>query len=258
MTALYHNCEAALPVGFQIVAETEYYNDPKKGGEKRRCPVPKNQYAREMVKQSVISQTAFRYVLADVRSASAESMMFIRHDVKKDSVMPVKTDRETALGKDEVLRTYDDRRHGRYVGTGKADFRTDTPIEIFPGEADFPMLPVKQVFADRDGSTGILYLVGSDMTLTYGQITAIYRKRRNAECYHKPLKQNASSEKSPGKIVSTQTDHFSASVCACIRLEILKFSDKLNHFALRAEICVSALHTAFAELQKLQPLKITA
>jgi hypothetical protein len=60
------------------------------------------------------------------------------------------------------------------------------------------------------------------------------------------------------KSVNTQTDHFSASVCAYIRPEILKFSNKSNHFALRAEIYVSALHTAFAELQKLQPLKITA
>jgi hypothetical protein len=35
-------------------------------------------------------------------------------------------------------------------------------------------------------------------------------------------------------------------------------SGKLNHFALKAKIYIRALHTAFAELQKLQPLKITA
>jgi hypothetical protein len=69
------------------------------------------------------------------------------------------------------------------------------------------MFLVKQVFADKDGSTGILYLVSSDITLIYEQITTIYRKRRNVECYHNfveihflSLKQNASSEKSPAKV----------------------------------------------------------
>jgi hypothetical protein len=204
-----------------------------------------------MIKQSVISQIPFGYVLTDVRSASAENMMFIRHDVNKNFVMPVKTDRKIAPG-------YDDRRQGRYVRADNADFKADNPTEIFPEDADFPMLPVKQVFENRDGSTGILYPVSSDTALTYEQITAIYLKRWNAECYNKSLKQNASSEKSPAKVVNTQSNHFSASVCGYVKLEMLKFSSRLNHFALKAEIYISALHTAFAELQKLQPLKITA
>ncbi len=251
MTALYHSQNVTLPVGFQIVAETEYYTDPKSGEEKRRCPVPKNQYCREMIRQSVQNQIKSGYVLTDVWFASAENMMFIRHDVKKDFVMPVKTNRKIAL-------SYDDRRNGRYVRADAADFRTETPIRVFPEGVDFPLLMVKQVFADKDGSTGILYLVTGDTALTYEQITTLYRKRWNVECYHKSLKQNASSEKSPTKIVNTQTNHFFASLCGYVRLEMLKFSSRLNHFALRAKIYISALHTAFAELQKLQPLKITA
>ena len=231
MTALYLR-DIALPIGFQIIAETEYYTDPGDGKEKRRCPVPENKYAREMIEQSVISRIPFRYVLTDVRSASAENMMFIRHDVKKDSVMPVKTYRKTAL-------SHDDRRQGRYVGTDSIDFGTDNPTEIFPEDADFPMFLVKQVFADRDGGTGTLYLVSSDITLTYERIT--YRKRRNAECYHKSLKQNVSSEKSPAKIVSTRKNHFFASLRGCVRLEMSRISNKPNHFALKAEIYISAL-----------------
>jgi len=165
--------------------------------------------------------------------------------------MSVKADRNIALSDA-------DRRQSRYVRADKVMSGTDTPIKIFPEKADFPMLLIRQVFADRDGSEGILYLVTDDTALTYGQITAAYRKRRNVECYHRSLKQNASSEKSPGKFANTQTEHFSASVCAYIRLEMIEFSGKLNHFALKAEIYISALHTAFAELQKLQPLNITA
>ncbi len=256
MTALYHSQKVVLPVSFQIVAETEYHTAG--GKEKRRCPVPKNQYAREMINQAVRNQIQFRYVLTDVWFASAENMMFIRHDMKKSSVMPVKADRNIALRKNEFLRNYADRRQSRYVRADEVMFGTDTPIRIFPEKADFPLLLIRQVFADRDGSEGVLYLVTDDTALTYGQITAACRKRWNAECYHKSLKQNASSEKSPGKIVNTQTDHFFASVCAYVRLEMIKFSGRLNHFALKAEIYISALHTAFAELQKLQPLKITA
>lgn len=251
VTALYYIQDVALPVSFQIIAKTEYYTDPKDGKEKRRCPVPKNQYCREMIKQAVINQIQFRYVLTDVWFASAENMMFIRHETGKDFVMPVKTNRKVAL-------SYADRRHGKYVRADKVVFKTDSPIEIFLEDTDFPMLLVKQVFENKDGSTGVLYLVTGDIALTYEQITEIYRKRWNVECYHKSLKQNASLEKSPGKTVNTQKNHFFASLCGYVKLEMLKFSSTLNHFALKAKIYISALRSAFSELQKLQPLKITA
>jgi len=251
MTSLYHSQNTSLPAGFQIAAKTEYYIDPKDGKEKRRCPVPKNQYCRELIKQAAVNQILFRYVLTDVWFASAENMMFIRHDAEKDFVMPVKTNRRIAL-------SYDDRRQGRYVRTDKAVFRAGTPMEIFPEDVDFPMLTVKQVFVNKDGSTGILYPASSDTTLTYEQITAICRKRRNVECYHKSLKQNVSPEKSPAQTVTTQKNHFFASLCGYVKLEMLKISNNLNHFALKTKIYISSLQSAYAELQKLQPLKIFA
>jgi hypothetical protein len=117
---------------------------------------------------------------------------------------------------------------------------------------------IRQVFADKDGSTGILYLATGDTAMTYEQITAACRKRWNVECYHKPLKQNVSLEKSPAKTVTTRTNHFFASVCGYIKLEIFKVSNRLNHFAMKAKIYNKALQTAFAELQKLQLLKLSA
>jgi hypothetical protein len=67
MTALYYVRNTALPVGFQTIAKTEYYIDPKDGKEKRRCPVLKNEYCRAMIKQAVMNRIRFGYVLADVR-----------------------------------------------------------------------------------------------------------------------------------------------------------------------------------------------
>jgi hypothetical protein len=133
------------------------------------------------------------------------------------------------MGKDEVLRTYDDRRNGRYVRADAADFRIDSPNRIFPEDADFPLLTEKQVSADRDGS----YPVTDDTALTYEQITALCRRRRNAECYLRSLEQNASSEKLPTKIA---TNHFFASLCGYVRLEMLKISAFAYRFLRTAKI----------------------
>ena len=171
--------------------------------------------------------------------------------MKKSSVMPVKTDRGTALSSS-------DRRQGRYARADEVMCGTNTPVKIFPEQADFPLFFIGQVFADRDGGERIPYPATDDTALTYDRITAICRKRRNTECYHKSLKQNVSSEKSPGKIVNMQKNHFFACLCGYVKLEMLRFSGRLNHFAMKAKICISALQSAFSELQKLQPLKITA
>lgn len=180
-----------------------------------------------------------------------ENMMSVKHEANKDSVMPVRTNRKIAVN-------YNDRRQDKYVRADRAGLGTDTASEIFPENAGFPMLSVKQVFTDKDGSRGILYPAGSDTGMTYDQIAAACRRGRNAECYRKSLKQNASSEKSPAQTVTAQTDHFSASLCGCVKLEMLRFSGKSDHFALKAEIYISALQSAFSELQKLQPLQLAA
>lgn len=78
------------------------------------------------------------------------------------------------------------------------------------------------------------------------------------EPYHKSLKQNASLEKSPTQTVRTQTNHFVAALCGYIKLELLKGATKLNHFALKSKLYVRALHTAFAALRDLQPVRLAA
>ncbi len=122
----------------------------------------------------------------------------------------------------------------------------------------FPLLLAKQVFINDDGSTGALYLVTSDLTLTYDRITRLYQKRFRVEEYHKSLKQNAGLEKSPTRTETTQQNHFFASVCAYVKLEKLKLKHGVNHFALKSKIYLSALKSAYAELVKLNPQSLTA
>ncbi len=96
----------------------------------------------------------------------------------------------------------------------------------------------------------------SDLTLDDDRITSLYQKRFRIEGYHKSLKQNASLEKSPTRTEATQRNHFFASLCAYIKLEGLKIKSGLNHFALKSKIYLSALKSAYAELEKLEPQSV--
>lgn len=251
VTALYSSQGMSLPVGVTLIAKTEQYVDKKDGKTKRRSPVTKNEHARQMLRQAVVNQIPFKYVLNDVWFASAENMRFIRQDLKKDFVMPLKANRKVAL-------SLDDKRQGKYVRVDTLVFEDNAPKQVYLEGVPFPLLLVKQVFINDDGSTGVLYLVTSDTTLTFADLTTIYQKRWNVERYHQSLKQNASLAKSPTQTVVTQTNHFFAALWAFVKLELLKSTTKLNHFALKAKLYVVALHTAFTHLRQLQPVSFAA
>ena len=108
LTALYHCQGVSLPVGVTLIAKTEHYIDKKDGKEKRRSPIEKNAFFRAMIEQAVINQIVFRYILNDVWYASAENMRFIKQTVRKEFVMPLKSNRKIAL-------TLTDKHQGRYV-----------------------------------------------------------------------------------------------------------------------------------------------
>jgi hypothetical protein len=251
VTSLYHAGGYSLPVGFSIVAKTEYYIDKKDGKQKRRSPISKNQSYRELLMAAKRNQIPFRYVLSDVWYSAAENMMFIRHDLEKDFIMPLKANRKVALSEQA-------KRDGQWIRLDQLTLEANTPVEIYLERVDFPLLLLKQVFANEDGSTGIQYLVSSDRTLSADPITTIYRKRWNVEPYHKSLKQNASLEKSPTQTVTTQTNHLFAALCAYIKLEWLRKTTHLNHFALKTKLYIAALHSAFATLRQLQPIQFAA
>jgi hypothetical protein len=251
VTCLYHNAGVSLPVGFELIAKTEHYLDPKDGQAKRRSPKTKNEYYREMVHQAVHNQLRFKYVLNDVWFASAENMKFVKNTLKKDFVMPLKANRKLAT-------SVSAKQEGRYQRVDALELEPMQPVTIFLEGVEFPLLLVKQVFANEDGSTGLVYLVTSDTTLSGNGITAVYQKRWNVEPYHKSLKQNASLEKSPTQTVTTQANHFFAALCGYIKLELLKGDTQLNHFALKAKLYVQAIQSAYAKLRELNPVCLAA
>lgn len=176
ITALYHVDYISLPVNYQLVGKTEVYTDKKTGKSKRRSPITKNEYHRQMLRQVKQNQILFRYVLNDVWFASADNMMFIKHELERDFVIPLKTNRKVAL-------SLEDKKQGRDERVDALAIEPDTVLTIYLEGVDFHLHLVKQVFTNGDGSIGILYLVTSDLDLTYDDITTIYGKRWNLEPY---------------------------------------------------------------------------
>src|SRR6266511_5969448 len=166
LTALYHSRGMSLPVRITLIAKTESYVDKKEGKTKRRSPVTKNEYARQLLQQAGDNQIPFRYVLNDVWFASAENMVFVKQTLHKDFVMPLKTNRKVAL-------SAADKQHGRYVSVATLELEPHVTREIYLEGVDFPLLLIKQVFENEDGSIGMLYLVTSDLLLTYDAITTL-------------------------------------------------------------------------------------
>jgi hypothetical protein len=251
VSCLYQNKAISLPIGFGIVSKTEKYIDKKTQKEKRRSTKTKNTMALEMIVQAIKNQVKFKYVLFDAWFSSVENLRLIKQKHKKDVICPIKSNRKVAL-------SLADKKNGRWVVVSTLEIQANTELEIYLEGVEFPVKLIKQIFTNEDEIIGILYLISSDTTLSFDQMTTIYQRRWNVEVYHKSLKQNVSLAKSPTHTEKTQTNHFFAALCGYIKLEMLKIETKTNHFALKTKLYVNALHSAFQTLRELNPIQLSA
>ena len=245
VTTLYYVQDVALPVAFEIVSKTETYTDKKTGKEKRKSKHTKNERYRRMLQTTVMNKIPFEYVLNDLWFASAENMRFVKLDLKKAFIMALKSNRKVALSED-------DKSNGTYQRIDQMELPEGTTHTIYLEEVPFPLHLVRQVFTNEDGSSGVRYLVTSDLTLDTDQIITIYQKRWKVEEYHRSLKQNASLAKSPTRTETTQTNHFVAALWSFVKIELLKVQTNKNHYQLKAQLYLTALEHAFRELRSLQ------
>lgn len=225
--------------------------DKKDGKTKCRSSISKNAHYQALLRQAQQNGIPFQFVLNDVWYASADNMLFVKHELEADFIMPLKSNRKVALSST-------DKQQGRYVRMDSLALEAEGVREVYLEGVDFPLALVKHVFANEDGSTTIQYLVSSQTTLTSDRIIDIYRKRWNIEPFHKSLKQNASLEKSPIRTVRTRTNHLFAAFRSYIKLELLKISTHLNHFAFKSHLYLRALQVAFATLRQAQPVRLAA
>ncbi len=115
--------------------------------------------------------------------------------------MAIKSNRKIAL-------TLEDKQQDKFVSIETLKLEQNTTQLVYLKNVEFPVLLIKQVFKNKDRSSGVLYLVSSDINLTYNQIIAIYQKRWNVEVFHKSQKSNTALGKSQTKTVRTQKNHF--------------------------------------------------
>lgn len=249
VTTLYEAQGVGLPIAFELVSKTETYIDKKSGKEKRKSKVTKNERYRQMLKIVYHNQIPFRYVLNDLWFASAENMRFVRLDLEKEFIMALKSNRKVAL-------SADDKAKGMYQRIDQLEIPESTTLLIYLEGVPFPLHLIRQVFTNEDGSTGVRYLVTSDLTLNADQIVTIYQRRWKVEEYHRSLKQNAAVAKSPTRTETTQTNHFVAALWSFVKIELLKARTKKNHYQLKSQLYLSALQQAFHELQKLNPVSL--
>ena len=245
MNYVYSVGDVNLPVGFDLVKKPIKFCDLKNKKQKRKATVTKNELTRNQLKICQQNQLKYKYVLADSWFASKENMTFICHDLEKHFIMALKSNRTVALSDQ-------DKKQGCFTRIDQLKWSEQISVRGWLKGVDFPVLIHRQVFTNKDGSTGILYLACSDLSCNVPEIEAIYQKRWRVEVFHKTLKSNTGLAKSPTKSIRTQTNHIFMSIYAAFQLECLKLKHKMNHFALRSSLYIKALQQAMFQLHLLK------
>jgi DDE superfamily endonuclease len=244
LNCLYSAGGINIPVAFEIVHKDRWFCEVKTRQEKRQSALTKNEQLRQMLPVCQQNQLCYRYVLTDNWYSSKENMAFIKVEMQKDFIMALKSNRTVAV-------SLEDKRQGRFVRVDALPLEENTVLPVYIKGLAFPVIVAKQVFTNKDGSIGILYLASSDLQLTYDRLTTLYQKRWTVEVFHKSIKSNTGLARSPTRTVRTQSNHFFASIYAFFKLEQLKLKHQLNHFALRSKLYLKALQASFAELRRL-------
>lgn len=253
VSALYLSQDVSLPVAFHLIHKTERITDKKTGQERWQSKQTKNEIARDMIASVRQKQIPFRYVLADAWFSANENLLYIKNQVHKDFVMPLKSNRNIFLSDSSA-------KAGKPTKLSDLDFGPDGLRTVYLDGIDFAVQVLRQVFTNEDGkdtedgngngSQTVGYLCTSDLSLSASDLSKLYQKRWKVEEYHKSLKSNASFARSPTKRLRTQTNHFVASLMAFVKLEVCRCCRQMNHFALKANLYRAALATAFQQLQQ--------
>ena len=241
LNALYYCNGTSIPVAFELVKKPIQYCDIATQRLKRKSEVTKNELMRGMIDTCIGNALKFRFVLMDSWFSSEENFNFITGK-GRHFIAALKDNRLVALSED-------DRKKKCFVRVDELNFPEKTAVQGWLKGYAKAVLLVRQVFKNKDGSTGILHLVCSDLTGDYDTITTTYKKRWQVEVFHKSLKSNANLAKSPTRTVRSQSNHVFMAIYAAFKLECLGITNKLNPFALCRKLLINASRSAYAQLQ---------
>jgi hypothetical protein len=237
--------DVALPIGYEIVRKDVEFCDVKTKRKKRKAQISKNEHFRNLVQLAVDNKVLFQHILADSWFGSKANMNFIHHDLKKQFIFAIKSNRCVALSRKEASC-------GQFQRVDALEWNDGVSRTVYLKDICFPVKLLKKIFINEDGSSGTLYLISNDLGLEADRMYEVYQKRWQIEIFHKSIKQNASLSKSPTRTIRTQSNHLFASLIAYCKLELLKVKTSLNHFAIKQKLLLKANVLMFNELQILK------
>jgi len=244
LNALYHCNGTSIPVAFELVKKPIQYCDIATRQLKRRSEVTKNELMRAMIDTCNGNELKFRFVLMDSWfSATGNFELITSRD--RHFIAALKDNRLIAV-------TEQDRNTRRFVRVEELDIAEQTVVRGWLKGYAKQVLVLRQIFTNKDGSTGRLHLVCSDLTCSYDAISTTYKKRWQVEVFHKSLKSNANLAKSPTRTLRTQSNHVFLAICAAFKLECLSLKNKLSPFALCRKLLINASRSAYDELLMLR------
>ena len=244
LNALYHCQGRSIPVAFELVTKPHQYCDLATQQVKRKSGKTKNELMREMIGVCIQNALKFRFVLMDSWFSAQENFEYITGR-RKHFIAALKSNRLVAVSEA-------DRKAKRFVAIDELQFPEHGVVQGWLNGYAKEVRLVRQVFTNKDDSTGTLYLVCSDITCDYDAITSSYKKRWQVEVFHKNLKSNAALAKSPAQTLRTQSSHIFMSIYAVFKLECLSAKTKLNTMALRFKLLTNATRSAFEKLRQMQ------
>ena len=146
LNCVYHAGTVSLPVAYELITKPVFYSDVKTRRVKRKSLVTKNDLMRDMLGVCKRNRIKYRYVLADSWFSSKENFEFIRNSLEKHFVIAIKSN--------NVALSYEDKRAGRFARIDAQNLAEHKPVQAYIKGLDFPILLLRQVFTNKDGSTG--------------------------------------------------------------------------------------------------------
>jgi len=154
LNCLYHVNDTDIPVAFELIKKPVQYCDLKTRRLKRASLYTKNELMRNMLSVCVQNKLKFRFVLFDTWFSSKENMGYIKKDLVKDFICALKSNRLVAVSKEDYAAN-------RFTPIEELPWQEETLFVGWLKDVPFPMSIVRQVFTNKDGSTGILSLACS-------------------------------------------------------------------------------------------------
>ena len=244
LNAVYHASGSSIPVGYDLVTKPILFSDIKTKKLKRKSEITKNEQLRQLFQICINNALKFKFVLCDSWFTSIETLKFIRK-YDKHCIGALKSNRLVALSEE-------DKKNKKFTRIDDVIFPGQTAVKGWLKGYEEPVLLARQVFTNKDDSTGILYLACTDLSCDHDFITTTYKKRWEVEVFHKSLKSNASLGKSPTKRKRTQSNHVFMAIYAAFKLQCLSIKSKLNPFALTRKLLINASQAAYEELGKMR------